>query len=894
CPLLSTLSLFVCVLILVISCGDLPVPPNGNRIGTLTTYGATAIFSCNSGYTLVGSRVRECMANGLWSGLEVTCLAGHCGEPGSIVNGQINGENYSYRGSVVYQCNPGFRLIGMSVRICQQDHHWSGKTPVCVPGEQGRDVIPRILSAAITCGHPGNPTNGLTQGAQFNLNDVAKFTCNVGYHLEGTSKSQCLANGQWSKPLPICRIVNCTDPGHLENSVRQVQPSGPHRYSFGTTVSYQCNHGYYLLGTHVLVCQGDGIWDRPLPVCHTKKSTMVILPQKARKRRSEMNSTSKITRMEPILGDVHTVGAVVHYKCQEGRNLIGNSTRTCQLDGRWSGSLPHCSGSIRGLCGDPGIPSHGIRHGENELSVNSTVWFSCEPGYTLRGSLQRICQANGSWSGTQPECEVINCGDPGVPANGIRMGNDFTYNKTVTFQCMPGYMMESERASTLTCTKDRTWNGTKPVCKAIICKSPQIVPNGRIMGSDFSWGSSVSYTCLEGYQLSLAAVLTCEGNGSWSGEIPQCFPVFCGDPGIPADGRREDRGFTYRSSVSYSCLPPLVLVGSARRFCQADGAWSGTQPSCIDASVTTCMDPGVPAFGIQNNSQGYQVGSVIFFKSHNCKEPDTPAHANVGALDLPSLGYTLIYSCQSGFYLTGGSEHRTCKADGSWTGKPPVCLVPADVFAKNSFWKGSYEYMGKKQPAMLSVTSFDPVTSKVNATLMDHSGVELQVSGIYKREDVHLLLQVHQITGPLEIFTNKFKNDKWALDGHVTPEASSGTFVYQGFVHGKGFGQFGLQRLDSSIIERDPESTGYPFASNSSSVAAAILVPFIALMIAGFVLYLYKHRRRPKVPFNGYAGHENTNVRGTFENPMYDRNLQPTDIMANEAEFTVSTVCTAV
>ncbi|KAM6428143.1 CUB and sushi domain-containing protein 2 isoform 2-T3 [Liasis olivaceus] len=956
----------------IISCGDLPVPSNGNRIGTLTIYGATAIFSCNSGYTLVGSRVRECMANGLWSGLEVTCLAGHCGEPGSIVNGQINGENYNYRGSVVYQCNPGFRLIGMSVRICQQDHRWSGKTPVCVP---------------ITCGHPGNPANGLTQGTQFNLNDVAKFMCNTGYRLEGTPKSQCLANGQWSNALPICRIVNCTDPGHLENSIRQVQPSGPHRYSYGTTVSYQCNHGYYLLGTHVLTCQGDGTWDRPLPVCHLVSCGHPGSPPYAQ-----------------ILGDVHTVGAVVRYSCQEGRSLIGNSTRMCQLDGRWSGSLPHCSGSIHGLCGDPGIPSHGIRHGENELSVNSTVWFSCEPGYTLRGSLQRMCQANGSWSGTQPECEVIscgnpgtpsnarvifndglvfsssiiykcrdgyystgvlsrhctvngtwtgttpectviNCGDPGVPANGIRVGNDFIYNKTVTFQCTPGYMMESERASTLTCTKDRTWNGTKPVCKAIICKSPQIIPNGRVMGSDFSWGSSVSYACLEGYQLSLSAVLTCEGNGSWSGELPQCFPVFCGDPGIPAEGQREDRGFTYRSSVSYSCLPPLVLVGSARRFCQADGTWSGTQPSCIDASVTTCVDPGVPLFGIQNNSQGYQVGNIIFFKCHkgyllqgsttrtclpnltwsgiqpnciphNCKEPDTPAHANVGALDLPSLGYTLIYSCQSGFYLTGGSEHRTCKADGSWTGKPPTCLadirpsrrpvgaakdhhlpkvsVPADVFAKNSFWKGSYEYMGKKQPAMLSVTSFDPVTSKVNATLIDHSGVELKVSGIYKREDVHLLLQVHQITGPLEIYMNKFKNDKWALDGHVTPESSSGTFVYQGFVHGKGFGQFGLQRLDSSIIERDPESIGHPFASNSSSVAAAILVPFIALMIAGFVLYLYKHRRRPKVPFNGYAGHENTNVRGTFENPMYDRNLQPTDIMANEAEFTVSTVCTAV
>lgn len=43
-------------------------------------------------------------------------------------------------------------------------------------------------------------------------------------------------------------------------------------------------------------------------------------------------------------------------------------------------------------------------------------------------------------------------------------------------------------------------------------------------------------------------------------------------------------------------------------------------------------------------------------------------------------------------------------------------------------------------------------------------------------------------------------------------------------------------------MESDPESIGRHFASNSSSVAAAILVPFIALIIAGFVLYLYKHR----------------------------------------------------
>lgn len=61
-------------LTVVISCGDLPTPPNGKKIGTQNTFGASAIFSCNPGYVLSGSTVRECLLSGLWSGDETHCL----------------------------------------------------------------------------------------------------------------------------------------------------------------------------------------------------------------------------------------------------------------------------------------------------------------------------------------------------------------------------------------------------------------------------------------------------------------------------------------------------------------------------------------------------------------------------------------------------------------------------------------------------------------------------------------------------------------------------------------------------------------------------------------------------------------------------------------------------
>lgn len=59
--------------------------------------------------------------------------------------------------------------------------------------------------SAITCGHPGNPANGRTNGSEFNLNDVVNFTCNRGYMLSGSARAQCRLNGQWSSTLPVCK-----------------------------------------------------------------------------------------------------------------------------------------------------------------------------------------------------------------------------------------------------------------------------------------------------------------------------------------------------------------------------------------------------------------------------------------------------------------------------------------------------------------------------------------------------------------------------------------------------------------------------------------------------------------------------------------------------------------
>ena len=52
---------------------------------------------------------------------------------------------------------------------------------------------------------------------------------------------------------------------------------------------------------------------------------------------------------DPANGQVnHTTGTTFRqtatYSCNTGYNLVGNSTRTCQASGNWSGSAPTCAG----------------------------------------------------------------------------------------------------------------------------------------------------------------------------------------------------------------------------------------------------------------------------------------------------------------------------------------------------------------------------------------------------------------------------------------------------------------------------------------------------------------------------------------------------------------------
>ncbi len=57
-----------------VSCGQPDIPSNG-RVDTSagTSFGDVASYSCDVGYTLIGSNETTCQADGQWNGSVATC-----------------------------------------------------------------------------------------------------------------------------------------------------------------------------------------------------------------------------------------------------------------------------------------------------------------------------------------------------------------------------------------------------------------------------------------------------------------------------------------------------------------------------------------------------------------------------------------------------------------------------------------------------------------------------------------------------------------------------------------------------------------------------------------------------------------------------------------------------
>ncbi|NWT74945.1 DAF factor, partial [Prunella himalayana] len=113
-------------------------------------------------------------------------------------------------------------------------------------------------------------------------------------------------------------------------------------------------------------------------------------------------------------------GSRVEFVCQPGYSqLLGVSPAiTCLRNQTWSAALEFCT---RKQCPSPGNPANGRAVVLTDLLFGSKINYTCDKGYKLVGSSQRICEVSGthvSWSGDPPVCQQVSCPAPPSIANG--------------------------------------------------------------------------------------------------------------------------------------------------------------------------------------------------------------------------------------------------------------------------------------------------------------------------------------------------------------------------------------------------------------------------------------------------------------------------------------------
>lgn len=134
------------------------IPINGTLSGNLTTFPNKITFTCDEGFILQGSAIRQCQADKQWTGNATVCdgkdsyclltlvnmcqlqiisysylsfAAVDCGRLAAPKNGSSSGNLTVFPNSVHFKCDEGFILSGSSIRICQANGTWSGLKTWC-------------------------------------------------------------------------------------------------------------------------------------------------------------------------------------------------------------------------------------------------------------------------------------------------------------------------------------------------------------------------------------------------------------------------------------------------------------------------------------------------------------------------------------------------------------------------------------------------------------------------------------------------------------------------------------------------------------------------------------------------------------------------------------------
>lgn len=442
-----------------VQCQSLEAPPHGTMACmhpiAAFAYDSSCKFECQPGYRARGSNTLHCTGSGQWSEPLPTCEAIACEPPEIPIHGSMDcvpsTGTFGYNSSCTFLCAEGFVLKGNDAIQCADSGQWTAPAPFCEALQCPEFPVPS--KAQVNC---SDPFGTLT------YQSVCSFSCDEGSLLVGASVIRCLATGHWNGAPPECQAVSCAPMLSPENgSMTCVQPLGNSTYK--STCQFMCDEGFYLSGPERLDCSPSGHWTGTPPTCEAIKCPGIFAPEQGNLDCSHVHGE-------------FGVGSICHFSCNEDFELLGSENVECTVSGRWSAPPPTCKGitslpapAVRcPALTTPGQGTMSCQHHLGSFGPNTTCYFGCKTGFTLRGANSLRCRASGQWTAVTPMCRAVKCSelhmDTAVAMNCSNPWGNFSYGSTCTFQCPEGQSLNgSVRA---TCREDGHWSDAMPTCQA--------------------------------------------------------------------------------------------------------------------------------------------------------------------------------------------------------------------------------------------------------------------------------------------------------------------------------------------------------------------------------------------------------------------------------------------
>uniref|UniRef100_A0A674AIC4 Sushi, von Willebrand factor type A, EGF and pentraxin domain-containing protein 1 n=1 Tax=Salmo trutta TaxID=8032 RepID=A0A674AIC4_SALTR len=634
-----------------IFCADCPLLENAvphlRASSPAVSPGSQTQLFCDPGFHLVGEPLLQCQNKGEWSHALPRCERVTCGPPRPLEHGLFQGSDYHAGSTVVYQCNPGFYLLGDAKVLCTNSGKWGGNPPACLDVDEcalGSDcdehascqntdgsytctcIHPytgdgKNCTEPVKCENPEAPEFGYRDGSNFLMGSEVVFSCEEGYELIGSSHVQCLETGSWNDVFPYCRALSCGRPSVPENAVMMGT-----NFTFGSKVTFSCVKGFVPGDPYEMRCQASLKWSRAPPACQR-----VTCGDPPHVDNSDVTLKGK------------TYLSTVLYTCAEGYRLQGSEEVVCEASGEWSSPAPSCA-SIQ--CGDPPALRDAATIGDDH-ALGNKVHYVCKEGYTLIGPETRECLSTGQWSSTSAQCVPRSCGPPPSIDHAIAHAGHQLFGDMANYFCTDGYIAGNN--SKVVCNAQGEWAPTEgqeaPHCIANFCQRPTDLPHAildSVNKPKYASNTEVSYKCEEGFVLNTTATLKCMIGGEWmpSPYDVGCVPVRCSKPSGIERGYVSGTNYSFGAVVAYSCDKGFLIRGEKRRTCKANGEWGGVLPVCQPVSCP--FPPPLKNGFIQNKGR-------FFFNSK------------------------VTYGCNAGYRLTGRPV-RLCQANRQWSnGDLPAC-----------------------------------------------------------------------------------------------------------------------------------------------------------------------------------------------------------------------------